>query len=280
MEELIAARPGLFEISKYTYIAADSNQTVHEPEGPNGDFLDIEWQFVDSSETSPLAQKVISDIVSNDSEKLNVCTCHEKPTDALKYALHLPRVVYEHNVNIAVYSNDEADSIVRLARKSKMYGNIRYFGDTDELRAYSQSNRVERGQRVNYIYDLKYQEANQSDSPEKRWYIKSEADKTSSIYSANFITIRKKCFEGVTNQEILYEAEHRRWMMAALLLGFFAAPENRLLPKEEKKRQKDELFRHFDIIPYEALDKGEKDKDKILVDNEDFILNGDSRPKL
>ena len=280
MQELVSTRPGLFEISKYTYIAPDGSQTAHTPEGSQDDFLDIEWQFVDASETSSIATKLLSDIASNDAEKLSICTCHEKSADALKYALHLPRIIYECGVNIAVYSNDEADSIVRLARKTKMYGNIRYFGDTDELWEYSQSDRTKRGQRVNYIYSLMWDGAKETDSPESWWYIKSEADKSSSIYSANFITIRKMCFEGVSDQRILYEAEHRRWMMATLLLGFFAAPKNRLLPKEERNRQKKELFRHFDIIPYEALDEGEKDKDKILVDAEDYILNGGSCPKL
>jgi hypothetical protein len=122
--------------------------------------------------------------------------------------------------------------------------------------------------------------AKESDTPEEWWYIKSEADKSSSIYSANFITIRKMCFEGVSDKKLLYEAEHRRWMMASLLLGFFAAPENRNLPKEERNRQKKELFRHFDIIPYDALTDGEKEKDRILVDAENYILNGGTCPKL
>ena len=280
MQELVSTRPGLFEISKYTYITADSNLTVHEPEGPNGDFLDIEWQFVDASETSPIAAKLLVDIALSDNEKLSICTCHEESVDALKYALHLPRVVYERGVNIAVHSNDKADSIVRLARKSNMYGNIRYFGDTDDLWEYGQSGRLNRGQRINYIYSRMWDGAKESDTPEEWWYIKSEADKSSSIYSANFITIRKMCFEGVSDKKLLYEAEHRRWMMASLLLGFFAAPENRNLPKKERNRQKKELFRHFDIIPYDALTDGEKEKDRILVDAEKYILNGGTCPKL
>jgi hypothetical protein len=68
-------------------------------------------------------------------------------------------------------------------------------------------------------------------------------------------------------------------MMASLLLGFFAAPENRNLPKDERNRQKKILFRHFDIIPYDALDEGEKDKDRVLVDAENYILNGGDFPK-
>lgn len=279
MQELVSTRPGLFEISKYTYIAPDGSKTVHTPEGSQGDFLDIEWQFVDVSETSPLATKLLSDIASNDAEKLCICTCHEKSADALKYALHLPRIIYERGVNIAVYSNDKADSIVRLARKSNMYGNIRYFGDTDDLWEYSQSGRLNRGQRVNYIYSLAYDGAQKTDSPEDWWYIKSEADKSSSIYSANFITIRKMCFEGVSDKNLLYEAEHRRWMIAALLLGFFAAPENRLLPQKESNRQKKELFKHVDIIPYEALNNDDKGKDEVLVIAEDYILNGGIIPK-
>lgn len=284
MEDLVASRPGLFELSRYTYVGPDGNQTVHAPEGFYGDFLDVEWQFIDASENSPLAKEFITKVAQSEDEKLNICTCHEKSSDALKCALHLPRIVYERPIKVAVYSNDEVDSIIRLARKSRMYGGpandqIRYFGDTDELQKYYQSKRIERGKRVNYIYSRKYDGAKESDTPEDWWYIKSEADKSSSIYSANFITIRKMCFERVSDQRILYEAEHRRWMMASLLLGFFAAPENRNLPKDERNRQKKELFRHFDIIPFDALDEGEKDKDRVLVDAENYILNGGTFPK-
>ncbi|MCQ2102518.1 MAG: hypothetical protein MJY98_04770 [Fibrobacter sp.] len=274
MDELLSARPGLFEISRYTYIGADGAQEVHEPEGSYGDFLDVEWMFVDASETSPLARKFISNVAQSEDEKLSVCTCHENSADSLKFALHLPRIVYDRNIKIAVYSNDGVDSVVRLARKSCMYGNLSFFGNSGELVKYSQSSHVARGQRVNYIYSRLYDGAKENDTPEDWWYIKSEADKSSSIYSANFITLRKKNFENVLDKNILYEAEHRRWMMASLLLGFFAAPENRDLPKEERNRQKKDLFRHFDVVPYDALPEGEKDKDKVLVDAEDFILNG------
>ena len=279
MEELVASRPGLFELSKYTYIGPDGNQTGHEPKGPYGDFLDVEWQFVDVSDNSPLAREFITKVAQSEDEKLSICTCHEKSADALKCALHLPRAIYERLVKVAVYSNDEVDDIIRLARKSPMYGGpkndqICCFGVTDEIEKYYQSNRIERGQRVNYIYSRMWDGAKENDSLDDWWYVKSETDKCSSIYSANFITVRKKCFEGVSDQRILYEAEHRRWMMASLLQGFFAAPENRSLPKDERNRQKKELFKHCDIMPYDALDEGEKDKDRILVDAEDYILNG------
>ena len=59
----------------------------------------------------------------------------------------------------------------------------------------------------------------------------------------------------------IYEAEHRRWMMSELLMGY------RTGEKTDRSH-----FIHEDIIPFEQLTSGEQEKDKILIDAIDEIL--------
>ena len=89
----------------------------------------------------------------------------------------------------------------------------------------------------------------------------SEADKYSSIFCANAMPLRRQCFDLNGDRRPIYEAEHRRWMMSELIMGFAPAPQT------DKKR-----FLHADIVPFDDLTKEEQDKDKILIDAIDYII--------
>lgn len=72
-----------------------------------------------------------------------------------------------------------------------------------------------------------------------------------------------------TDIEEVYEAEHRRWMMSEFLMGF------RYGPKRGKV-----LFTHNDLVSFEDLPKEEQNKDKILIDNWNYILTGEGEPRI
>lgn len=260
MDDLVIARPGLFELSNYTYISHDGSIEKKYPNAKFGDYIDVEWEFIDTYESSVLVQKYLKDSIANPQELVTLYVCHEDAETATSSVLHLPRIAYDKAYNIALYLTSSADLIER-ANQTHMYGNITIFGMEASDRTSSLTTRSKYGKRVNYIYDKAYGNPPSVDE-EEAWYKIPEAHKYSSIYCANAMFLRRKCFDMSGDGLPIYEAEHRRWMMSELLMGFKTGKET------DRKR-----FIHADIIPFENLSEDEQKKDKILIDAMEYILN-------
>lgn len=251
----ISSRAGLFELSSYTIIDATGQRIEHHPAK---DFLDIEWEFIACSSESEFGQQFLKENAQRTKTLVQYIICPDNETMTMQYALHLPRVCY--NNPIAVHVND-AGAMVHRANQTFMYGHLIPFGfsnecfDSDLL-----SYRSEAGQRVNYIYDQAYSTP-PSKNKEDAWYKLSESHKLSSIYCALAMPLRERCFDNDFMARA--ESEHRRWMMSVLLIGNYAAA------KTDKTH-----FLHQDIMPFDDLPEGEKDKDKLLLDATNYILNG------
>jgi hypothetical protein len=258
LDNLVASRPGLFDLSVYTYVDAAGKKEVHLPER---DFLDVEWQFVDTYSTSQLARKIVTDIHNDKDEILTIVVANENPTEATRTVLHLPREVYSDHV--AVYMEHSAD-VIELSRKSGVYGNIIVFGAAGTLSDPLFKSRSIMGQRVNFIYDQAYCNP-PSANEEEAWYSISESNKYSSIYCAIALPMRERCFDMQGERSAIYEAEHRRWMMSVLIMGWQAGP------VRDKAR-----FIHHDIVPFSDLKPDEQEKDKILIDAMPHILGKSS----
>jgi hypothetical protein len=260
LDNLVAARPGLFDLSVYTYIDAVGNKEVHTPKR---DFLDVEWQFVDTYDTSQLARKIVSEINRNaEKEILTIVVANDDPAEAARTVLHLPREVYSNH--IAVYMEHSAD-VIELSRKSGMYGDIVVFGAAGSLSDPLFQERSVMGQRVNFVYDQAY--GNPScNNAEEAWYSLSESNKYSSIYCAIALPMCERCFDMNGDRSAIYEAEHRRWMMSVLIMGWQVGP------TRDKAR-----FIHHDIVPFDELMPEEQNKDKILIDALPHIL-GKNQP--
>ncbi len=258
-QSMLAAHPTLFEMSHYTFISGSGVRTEHSPASEN-DYLDIEWEFVEAGHNDSIPRDIIQSSAKDGSTELRILICIEDSHKAVECALHLPEISHTTS-RTALYLND-SDDIIQLALSTGMYGDITIFGlanktITDPL----MGNRLKLGQRVNFIYNKAYMNP-PADSPEDAWYPISEADKCSSIFCASALPLRTKCFDISSEQLPVYEAEHRRWVMSALLMGYKPGP------VKDKKR-----FIHPDIVPFESLPEEEKDKDRILIDALDYILN-------
>ena len=84
----------------------------------------------------------------------------------------------------------------------------------------------------------------------------------------------------------IYEVEHRRWTMSALILGYSPVteearnewkgrrenPETKQAAKDEYKALKNKKFIHMDITPYDDLIASEKDKDELIISRLSYIL--------
>ncbi len=266
MEEFISARPSLFDLSEYQYISSSGDIERHTPEGVYGDFLDIEWRFVDTYPSSKLTVELLKTSLDNKDFIVSLFVCYQDSKVAISTLIHLPMEVFGRNIgeganNIAIYLKDNP-SIINRANESGMYGHITIFGNEKLMLGSAMLNKRSRyGQRVNFVYDKAYGNP-PSPNEEIAWYKIPEAHKYSSIYCANAMFLRRKCFDMKGDRTPIYEAEHRRWMMSVLLMGYSPG----------KKTYKT-YYIHADIIPFDKLTKEEQEKDKILIDAMDEILS-------
>ncbi len=260
VDRLVVSRMGLFRLSKYTYVDANGNKVSHDPETNRGDYLDVEWNFVDAYCEADLARNFIAAVAASPKERLVVCICKEDASKAISTLVHLPRAVYD-NADIAVYWREANDDIIKRINESGMYGYVRIMGDIDEMKEFVRSKRVERGQRANYVRE-RHLNPETRDTEEKMWYRLSEADKTAAIYCANALPLRKRCFEITDDDSLLRDAEHRRWMMSMLLMGYRSGPTD------------ERTFTRHDIIPFDRLPEELKTKDSYILENAEYIMNG------
>lgn len=254
MNNILAARPGLFELSSYGFV---DHNGVRKTFTPQRDYQDIEWEFVALSPISQLGQQYLNEIESDNHFTIRYVVCPDDQLAIPNIMLHLPRKCYHDP--IAVYSH-ETESLICRANSTGMYGKLIPFGFNCAIfNGLLLTERAERGKRVNFIYDQAYA-TDKASNPEEAWYKISESDKLSSIYCALAFGLRDKCFES-GDIDAIYEAEHRRWMSTVLLLGYS------LGTKTDKT-----YFVHKDLLPREELPDIEQEKDKMLLDAAEYIL--------
>ena len=309
----VSEHQNLFLLSHYTDISFDAAGMPivvrHRPDPAYGDFLDIEWEFIDADISSPEAKAYLTEAAADGTRQLSVAICQDSQEDNMSAALHLPLPLYDKSKDIPIYVHLwEQGNAITKANKTGQFGNIYCFGtgtsaDKDPLF----KKRLSRGQRVNYIY-WSMGDPSPMFSPEKSakwWYNCKESDKFSSIYCANSLKIKQNSFgEDLTAIGVpLCEVEHRRWVLSVLLLGQKAYPADErealkaIVRKEcarypgkkkgdklengemvspmwaELRKRAKSTFYHIDIDTFEGLvDDEEREKDEVLMLQSDFIL--------
>lgn len=257
MDNLAASRPGLFEHSCYTYVASDGKEERHTPER---DFLDVEWEFIDMSDTAPKFRAMLEQWAADrEYQVLSMALCHGKQPERIASLLHLPKVIYdkEHPTPICIYLEEGGETAIK-AMETGQYGIIKPFGPamgglSDPLF----KSRSARGILVNAIYLVGKTGMDDFDL-HNAWYDSSEADKFASTYCANALVFRWVNFDPMGDREPLYEAEHRRWMMSKLLMN----------------------LEHSCIVPYDEVPQWKIDNFKNVVDGMiDLNMKNGSFPK-
>lgn len=294
MNRFISEYSNLFSLSHYKYITFDDNgeiSTIHfKPLKEYGDFLDIEWVFVDTDISSLECKNYVESLANDEYQTLAVAICQESQANNISTALHLPEKIYDKARNIPIYVHLwERGDVINKAYETGQFGNIYCFGtgtiaDRDPLFR----DRLDRGQRVNSVYAKLY------NGPE--WYDSIEANKFSSIYCANSIPVKERSFgENLLEQNYdVCATEHRRWVIGELLLGFKAYTERERTDYKQKvvsetleygtksksetwkwlKSQRGITYKHIDIDAFDSLvDEEEKRKDIAIVVNIPYILS-------
>lgn len=301
MDCFVNSMPSLFNLSHYKYKSFDAQgkEVVisHKPDVKFGDFLDIEWEFVDTELYSPNATRLLETLIQDKNRSLSIIIAKESQSSNASLAIHLPRFIYDNGYPVFVYQQ-ESSKVLSLAKKTHQFGNLNIFGMATEI----QDDplfifRSKKAKRVNFIYNQEFAQIPYKDE-EEAWDHIIQAHKFSSIYCANAMTVRARSFglgEGRTVADLsdeerisIYEVEHRRWVLSELILGYIPMEkayldkwkERRLSPdedvqkaaKQEFKSQKTDHFIHYDITPYDALLPSEKEKDKVIIDKMEYIL--------
>ena len=243
MDNLVASRPGLFQRARYSYIAPDGTEERHLPKN---DFLDVEWEFIDMLDTSPLARKMIESwAADHEHQALSMAICHSLQAERVASLMHLPPIVYDklHPTPICIYLENDAE-IAISAMESGAYGIIKPFGP-----AMGNSNdplfkeRSKRGILVNAVYNVGRKGMSNYDLS-SAWYNGTEADKFASTYCANALDFRWANFDPLGDREPIYEAEYRRWVMTKLLMN----------------------LEHPCIVPYDEVPPSKTDNFKNIID--------------
>ena len=273
MNRFVAENQHLFALSHYSYVGAQGREE-HLPDSEYGDFLDVEWEFVDSAFCSESFRSQLTHWAQDPATRLAVVICSPCGDWNLETALHLPQALLDIGVNVAVYQQTHrvmVDKAAQCARFSSLF----CFGEACEGSDALLLHRSDRGKRVNWLYDKAFN-SQPAASAEQAWAGIPYAHKLSSVASGNSIPLKVRLFGRHPNeeqQEQLSEIEHRRWMSSVLLMGYRAAPAAERTDRSRFKELKNKEFIHLDIAPFAEL-AGEADKDTVIVKGISYILEG------
>ena len=265
--------------------------TRHKPNADYGDFLDVEWQFVDGGIETNEVRKLLEYWCTSkkyENDIITMAICGKEPTENIAASLYLPRVIYSQNIPVFVYQ-PKMGNILEQAHNTEYFKNIYPFGMAHDCYDPSLQQRLMRAKKIHYVYehyDSDKPIPHDSEQLDKLWYGIPFAKKISNIYAANSISSKLRSLNledefipckylerSFTNDEveIMARVEHSRWNMEKLLVGFraikpeFAAYLRKSENKAEKDMYKEKMFMHTDICAYDKLTEGSKDFDKAIV---------------
>ncbi len=267
----------LFELSNWRYGAVtDSEPTslvwecCHRPKGYDylgGDFLDIEWEFVNGGIEDSSVQKYLVDS-SRLTSKMTVAMCVPEANKCLAHALYLDKEIYERAQQILVYNRYD-DALVEeiIDHKNNQYNpfcnKIKAFGMGEYCYASEQIRHAEYiasvlGNEYSRIRKMLVETGKLVDMGAKGMAKSKVAGWWSEIYSANMLWTKLRCahWDGASDDltdkqlDIISKVEHNRWVVEQLIMRCRPATQ-----EEQKAIIKDRTLQngykgrmiHFDI---------------------------------
>ncbi|MEE0268134.1 MAG: hypothetical protein UD103_09175 [Bacteroidales bacterium] len=275
----------LFALSNWSYkemvrseSGKDELKTVftHTPvefEHLGGDFLDVEWEFIQGSVAQLELQKYIEDCASK-THKMTIAICKDEPSRCLAAALNLEWRIYDKAMQVLVYNRYD-DALIEQLKNEGKYGISSPF--KNKLKAFGMASKCFR---KNILED--------SDTLAKEFHkvynkgqdveIEKLTDYWSNVYVSNTLWSKLRCVEiekeeiKAEDKEILVKVEHNRWNIEKLIMSFRhlekEEQDKAKEDKEEKKRLKSEMA-HLDICSNARLreiDKGVISSDEDIVE--------------
>ncbi len=304
MDFFLGHYDNLFRLSHACHIYWDKagkqqKETLRTPSAEYGDFLDVEWEFIDGSIESDNIRSLLHEWSCNDKEYLSLALCENSSDANVAAALYLPEAIYAAKVPVFVYQPLSGE-VLKYANNTLRYSNVYPFGMKDECYDPLFRKRIIKAKRINYLYQLednglKYEGMAGPEVLERYWDTElAYIYKLSNLYAANSIPIKLRSVGldpdnvGVDTKftpediAILSEVEHNRWNMERLLLGTQPLYITKRAIINDMLRNPDEVvvkegkalnshlkdhFYHKDISPYDELLPASKQYDKAIVTN-------------
>lgn len=276
----------LFALSNWSYkemvrseSGKDELKTVftHTPmelEHLGGDFLDVEWEFIQGSVAQLELQKYIEDCASK-THKMTIAICKDEPSRCLAAALNLEWKIYEKAMQVLVYNRYD-DALIKQLKNEGKYGVSSPF--KNKIKAFGMASKCFR-KNILEDSDKLSKEFHRVYMNDENAEIKKLTDYWSNVYVSNSLWTKLRCVK-IENEkivdkdkEILIKVEHNRWNVEKLIMSY------RHLTKEEQDRAKEDKevknqlkreMAHLDICSNKRLrkiDEGAISYDKKIVEN-------------
>lgn len=275
----------LFALSNWSYkemVRAESGKDelktvyTHKPtdcEHLGGDFLDVEWEFIQGTVAQLELQKYIEDSII-EKTKMTIAICKDEPSRCLAAALNLEWRIYEKAKQVLVYNRYDDALIEKLKNQGKydIYSPFK-----NKIKAFGMASKCFRKD-ILEDSDTLAKEFHKVYMNDENAEIEKLTDYWSNVYVSNTLWTKLRCVERMNETiddkdiDILAEVEHNRWNIEKLIMSF------RPLTKEEqdrasndpqvKKLLKGEMA-HLDICSNKRLreiDEGAISSDKKIVE--------------
>jgi hypothetical protein len=248
------------------------NHTPVEFEHLGGDFLDVEWEFIQGSVAQLELQKYILDSITKKT-KMTIAICKDEPSRCLAAALNLEWKIYDYAKQVLVYNRYDDALIEQLKNKeeSEVYSPFK-----NKLKAFGMASKCFRKD-ILEDSDTLAKEFHKVYNKGQDVEIEKLTDYWSSVYVSNTLWSQLRCVE-IKNEEIedkhkepLIEVEHNRWNVEKLIMSF------RHLEKEEQDKAKEDKnvknqykreMAHLDICSNKRL----REIDKGAISNDENIV--------
>ncbi|MBR2451975.1 MAG: hypothetical protein IKB37_02240 [Rikenellaceae bacterium] len=283
----------LFDLSNWRYGEVhDANNWItwdapHKPSNYKylgGDFIDIEWEFINGGIESSAIQNYIL-MSANPMAKLTIAICLPESNRSHAAALYLDKRIYKSSSVLQVLSyNRYGDSIVNaISNGCSEYpfrGKLRGFGCAEQCNVIESLTLSEEiGEHIAKAYAEG--ETQHAINPESTYSGKSNtANNWSSIYNGNTLWTKLRCIEFdeeacILNKKdinVLANVEHNRWNVEELLMNFRYLEEDEqemVMNGEKKKKNLKKEMAHLDICSnnrLEMIDRGIRKYDVLLTE--------------
>ena len=269
MKEFKLKYRALFDNSIISYSEFVDGEELNRKDAiPQRDFLDIEWEFVQTPYfDDTYLNHLASSIDQNTEEYLTIAVCYDSQKQCQDLAFCLPEIYYQNNIPI-FYRDSTLYSYEIEMLKSDKFNNIYPFGMLDESYI-SDDKLLCRAKKLNFLYEnVSNKDAVMSEaSLQKAWKNLSTVKKWSNLYSVMSLESYLRSVNGsdgilksITNaqMEIMAAVEHNRWNIEELLLGYrptTEAEDMEILADKKKKEVYKRRYVHCDIKPYTDLKK-------------------------
>ena len=276
----------LFALSRWRYGNAegedikwdDTNTPSERYNHLGGDFLDIEWEFINGSIGMKAMQKYISDATKDENSIVNIAICLPEPNRCLAAALYLERDVYDKINQILVFNRYGDSLVAQMTHEQDEKGKKKQFNPYhNKMRAFGMAYTfydLELMNDITYIADINgvaYETIKKGVETElgevnegEKIYGKSEVSGYwSNFYSGSTAWCKLRCIgidgeQELTSEQVdtLAKVEHARWNMEQLLMGYrplTKEEQNEVINDMSQKTPYKSKMAHLDICAFERL---------------------------